>query len=681
MREDRKKLRLWKEKYEQARDDYTDELARMDEREAMYNGTETIKQIVCRDLKKETKHVRNIVFEIIESQVNSTIPQPKVTARRKEDEPLAKLIEDMIRNELDRMPFEAMNDRDARTVPIQGGCGMLVEWDDTLRTHTTVGELVVSDLHPKRIIPQPGIYTGVNDMDYIFLECPQTKEWIKARYGADVYAEKEEHPEDRGDGKPAKDIVTMVICYFRNDKGGIGKFAWAGETILEDLENYQARRIKRCAKCGAVEPLEAAQSIPKNDSDPERMEMEYLKATKPRSGSGKVVCPYCGSTKFELQDNDFEELEAPLDTGNTIIPPFESWEEPTGKYDLLGNEIMRHRVENRRIPYYTPNVYPIVMILNTSAYGKFLGGSDVDVIEYQQNTANRVSGKINDKLMKAGSYITLPPEPRIRNDGEDAKVIRLKNMQEKEMIGVYDMQGNIQQDMEWRDAVYEEARQMIGVTDSFQGRHDPTATSGKAKEFAAAQSAGRLESKRVMRDAAYAELFKLMFQWKLAYADEPRPVVSRDPAGNVVYGEFNRYDFLKQDENGDYYWNDDFLFSTDVTAPLANNREAMWEETRMNFQQGTFGNQQDPQTLILFWTKMALLHYPGAEDTRDELRRIQQEQQQMQMQMQQEIETQAKQQAMQDTGVQEEPLQLPPNMMTALDNLAREQAMADLGVR
>lgn len=84
--------------------------------------------------------------------------------------------------------------------------------------------------------------------------------------------------------------------------------------------------------------------------------------------------------------------------------------------------------------------------------------------------------------------------------------------------------------------IYEEARQVIGITDSFQGRKDTTATSGTAKEFSAAQAAGRLESKRVMKDAAYAALFEAMFKFKLAYADEPRPVVSHDIEGGPSTG-------------------------------------------------------------------------------------------------------------------------------------------------
>lgn len=58
----------------------------------------------------------------------------------------------------------------------------------------------------------------------------------------------------------------------------------------------------------------------------------------------------------------------------------------------------------------------------------------------------------------------------------------------------------------------------------------------------------------------------------------------------------------------------------------------------MNLQTGAFGDPSQLQTLILFWTKMELLHYPGAGETRayleEELRR-QQMQKQLSAQLQQ----------------------------------------------
>ena len=249
------KLRLWQDRLSRNESAYESEASRMDEREALYAGVNQLRAIVRGERKTQTPHVRNICAELIEAQTDSNIPQPKVTARRKKDEMKAKLIEDMLRNELDRMPFEQLNDMMERTVPIQGGAAFLVEWDNTQRTHFTIGELAVSTLHPKQIVPQDGVYTGVEDMDYIILKIPQTKEYIRRKYGVSVADESEREPDVKGTGdtSTADDLVTQFIAYYRNDKGGIGLYSWVNDTELEDLDDYQARKLRRCVQCGAIE--------------------------------------------------------------------------------------------------------------------------------------------------------------------------------------------------------------------------------------------------------------------------------------------------------------------------------------------------------------------------------------------------------------------------------------------
>lgn len=605
------KLDMWQRRLARNEQAYSHRLSQMDEREQVYKGSRKLTKRVVGDNTSEAIHVRNLTAEIVEAQVNSSIPQPKVTAMRQKDERKAKLIEDMLRNELNRLPFEQLNDQQERTVPIQGGGMFLVEWDNTERSHTTVGELSVSLMHPKQVIPQDGVYTGIEDMDYIILKLPQTKEYIKRRYKVDVKTESEQEPDIKSETNqsPADDLVTQYIAYYRNAKGGIGLYSWVCDTELEDIDDYQARRVQRCKQCGEAKPL---------DSN---------------------VCPTCGAKDWTSEVQEYETLTQPIvQSDGNVIMPF---------YTLADGSIIP-----TVIPYYKPDIYPLVLQKNVSIYGEFLGDSDVDKIRDQQNTANRIETKIVEKLVKSGSYLVLPDEAVIRADAEDLKVIRPGSAQAAQLIAVKDMEGNITQDLTYLAQVYEEARQIIGITDSFQGRKDSTATSGVAKEFSAAQAAGRLESKRVMKDAAYAALFEAMFKFKLAYADEPRPVTSRDIQGNTIYEEFNRYDFLEQDVTGEWYWNDQFLFSVDTSTPLANNREAMWQETRENLSSGAFGDPTDLRTLILFWTKMELLHYPGAADTKAFLEQRLQEQMQQQMMMQQQMVQQAQQQAQADVMAQ-----------------------------
>lgn len=578
------KLTIWQKRLADADHTFSAEVERMNERERLYNGDNSLRPLAPGDTRKDgqwkkTSHVRNIIFENIESQVSSSIPQPKVTPRRKKDEHLADVIEHFLRNELDRLPFEVINDMAERTVPIQGGTGFLIEWDNTKRTHRTVGEVTVSTVHPKQFAPQPGVYTNISDMDWFIVKIPTTKEAVRRQFGVDVRDEGESEPDVRAaDGADtAEDAVTQYVGFARNDKGGIDRYSWVNDVELEDLENYQARRLPVCVRCGSVRPL---------------------------SGG---PCPVCGGEKFDTQEQEFEQVMLPIRTAmGTEIPGAAPGLDGDGEPCMVPT----------MVPFYKPDLFPVILQRSVSVYGKLLGNSDVDVIRDQQNTVNRMEQKIIDRLVKAGSRITLPDRADLRTDPEDGERWYIGSAADKAMIGLYDFKGDLQYELMYLANVYEEARQILGITDSFQGRADTTATSGKAKEFSAAQAAGRLESKRTMKNAAYAAMFEMMFKFWLAYSDEPRPVSYKDFKGESQYEEFNRYDFLEQDEDGQWYWNDQFLFSCDTSAPLASNREAMWQETRQNLQSGAFGDPTQLETLVLFWAKMEELHYPGAGTTK-----------------------------------------------------------------
>lgn len=648
------KLREWQERLSQSDKGWSAEVEKMNERESIYNGLRTMTPLVPGDThrdgtKKKTSHVRNITFENIESQVSSAIPQPKVTPRRKKDEHLANVIEHFLRNELDRLPFEAINDLAERTVPIQGGVGFLVEWDNTKRTSTTVGEVNVTLIHPKQFAPQPDVYTSIADMDYFIVKVPTTKGCIERRYGVVLETEGESEPDIRGgDGSTSEENLTLYMGYALNDHGGIDRYTWVNDTELESLEDYQARRQPVCERCGKVKPL-AGQEV-----------------------NGSVyaggACPWCGGKKWDERVQDFEELRVPVHRSDgTFLGAAKAAGEPT------------------KIPFYRPDCYPIVLQRSVSVYGQLLGNSDVDMIRDQQNTSNRIEQKIIDRLMKAGTRITLPDRADLRTDPEDSERWYIGKPSDKQLIDVYDFSGNLQYELTYLSQVYEEARQIIGITDSFQGRRDATATSGKAKEFSAAQAAGRLESKRVMKNAAYAELFEVMFKFWLAYSDEPRPVTYKDSTGETVYEEFNRYDFLERGEDGEWHWNDQFLFSCDTSAPLASNREAMWQETRQNLQTGAFGDPTDIETLILFWAKMEELHYPGAGQTKkhleekaqraEEMQRMQAEMQRMQQEMQRaQQRAQGTPQEMPEGGAAAGE-ELPPEVLAAVEAQAQQDAM------
>jgi len=557
------RLHCWQDRLYNSLTSYSDDLQLMDKREALYCGTHTV---FSSPNAKDASCVRNIVSELIEAEAETTIPRPKVTARCRGDEPKAELIEAFLANELDRLPFEVINDLDERTTPIQGGDFFLIEWDMTKGGHSEDGGLNITLLHPKQVIPQSAV-TDINEMDYIIIQTAKTKASIKRIFGIDVANELEENPSARATGEyiPSEDIVTLNTAYYRNKDGTIGRFRWVNDTVVEDLSDYQSRILRRCNNCGSV--------------------------------CFEDECS-CGSHSFSLKAEKYEMLNADVvRTDGTIIK------------------------KGTKIPFYTPNIMPVVLRKNVSVFGQLLGDSDVDKITDQQELIKKLGSKIQEKLLKGGSYVTFPRGASIRKTDEELKVIELNNISDKQLIDVLNIQPDISRDMEYQERVYTASRQSIGITDSFQGRYDPTALSGKAKQIAAEQSAGRLEGKRVMKRAAYARIFEIMFKFLLAYADEKLNVAGAQSENGIEYRTFNRYDFLEQDSAGEYYWNDDFLFSVDSSTLPAGNRELMWNEAKENFSGGAYGNPSEDSTRLLYWTELERLHYPHAKEIRDSIRR------------------------------------------------------------
>lgn len=591
----------------------------IDEREQQYKGEQYLKPVTAAQEKawgsqrKKARHVFNVIAENIESEIDVNIPQPKVTAVRREDEPLAKIIEDFIRSEMDRINFEEMNDMQERTVPVQGGSFWMIGWDNAKRTHTTVGEVYVDMQHPKRVIPQHGVFTSIADMEHIAIEVPKTKEEIKRRYGVDVSDEGEDEPDIKSsdnDDAPT-DMVTQTIIFYKNSEGGIGRYSYVGDNVLEDFENWNARQRRRCSKCGAPEegagaPMEQPTMSGEypGTADVYSVPDDGTLAAAPQMPKEKGVCPYCGSKSWELMPDGYRTLSVDYVTKglNKTLPAF------TRITDEFGNVYAGEQV---LYPYYVPDIYPIVLQRNISVYGELLGESDVDKISDQQNLMNHINNKINDRMFKSGTKISLPSEVEINSDPEDGEVIRLEEPAQASMIKTFDFTGDLSPQLAYRATVYEEPRQILGITDSLQGRKDTTATSAIAKEFSAQQSAGRLESKRRLKNAAYARIFELIFKTALANMDEPRPIRKREN-GKTVYRVFDPMDFYEMDDAGQWYVNDRFLFSTDSAAPLASNREAMWREISLQYDKGAYGNPGQDETRLLYWELMEELHYPLA---------------------------------------------------------------------
>ena len=580
-----KKLDDWKSKYQKSKDAYADQLNRMQNQASLYNGdafTRRSRKLGGGVSSKESENVRNIVYELLETEVDSSIPMPKVTAIHEEDQKQAQIIEQMLLNEIRLLRFKEMNDVSERQTIVQGGDWYHAEWDSRKESHCTMGGLEINERDPQTVIPQAGV-TDPDKLDYIFIQISMTKDAVKRNYGIDV--SEETNTEAVKKEEINDELVTVIKTYYRDEDGEIGIFTWCGDTVLEDMENYQARRLTRCKKCGRI-----------------------------KEGP---VCE-CGSKSFETTIEDGEEVEEDIVTLTKTIPAFEEVETPVVDvdgnlvFDEEGKPVITTERRHKKIPYYKPNVMPLVLRRNVSKAKSLMGVSDAAVIEDQQDAIKKYGSKYQEKILKGGSALTLPEGLKVETSDEELKVIRVSNPNDVSMIQVLNFTADFSPDRIAMMDNYEAARSTLGITDAYQGKYDASAVSGTAKQYSINQAAGRMESKRIMKQEAYSRLYEIMFKFMLAYADQPVPLSTKNPDGSDEFSHFNRYDFLKMDEAGELYWNDEFIFEVDPTSTIMLNREAMWNQMDIKYQAGAFGPIGELQTLLNYWTFMEESDYPNA---------------------------------------------------------------------
>ena len=495
--------------------------------------------------------VRNITYEIIESEINADIPVPKVdtscysTLRDRN----ARAIERLSSALRSRLPFQELNDRDERYTYIYGGSVFYIEWDSRKSDNAGEGGVRVHLLSPLDFIPQPSI-ESVEDMEYCFLHFTTTRSELVTKYGIseDKLSLAEcEYLADLDD--PLGDAVAIIVAFYKGEGGRVGKFVFSGELALLDIPDYYKRKITVCRECG--ENAELCQ---------------------------------CAIPRHERVDVDYEQVV--MDDGRTV-----------------------------NIPYYLPDGFPIVVRKNTVGDMTLLGGSDCEKIRPQQQAINKVESRILQKLLRAGVTPIMPEGTSITlSNAVFGQIIKTRPGESASSYGKIDTTPDISQDILEADRLYDQAKRVLGISDALQGLDATTVESGYARQLKIARASSRLETKKRMKHLAYCRIYELIFKHYLAFADEPRRFAYRDTYGRMHFTEFNRYDFIECDKDGNYYFDDSYLFAVDANADAQYQSEALWEINLNNLERGTLGDKDSPTTLMRYWQLQDKAHFPYARE-------------------------------------------------------------------
>ena len=516
---------------------------------------------------RKGRSLRKMVYELIESKIDNSIPMPKIRPRYKTDLPLVSVTENYLKFEVDGIFTKYLNDRSERSTYVDGTSWYKVWWDSLDNTHERSGNVKIDLCRVDQIVPQPGV-SDYRQLEYIFerKEISLTRIW-------DLYHRRIIPTEAN------TNVIEVISCYYLNKDRVVGLFMYAPHSrqVICNEEDWQIRKLRTCTVCGTVNP----------------------------TGD---TCRNCGSKTFkyenateEILENDLEEIYNPYEVGET---------DDESEKDHYKSRVFL--TAGTKIPFYKITQLPFIPRPAISSLDNIYGTSEVKVTLESQDAINKLLTKALEKTMKSGTILTKPEKLKIGDSDDTIKVLSVRTTEEATMVQSRPVVADTSQDLVMAATLYESGKASSGVTESFQGAKDSSATSGKAKQYAAVMTAGRIESLRVMKSAAFAGLYELVLKYLLAFSDEPRKFVRVLPNGSQKEEVWNKYMFLDKDKYGNIYYRDDLRFDSDPASTLSQNRAQMWQETQDKFVQGAFGNPADPRVLELFWNIMDSLQYPLA---------------------------------------------------------------------
>lgn len=531
-RQNNERLKKFSMLYECAKRAYGETEERLERNLEQYRGSQAIDGSI-----ENACTVRNITYELIESALSPDVPFARVDTESysEKGEKLAAATERLLYKTREKLPMDEINDQNERSTYVFGGSLLLVEWVGT------EGEegVRVRCISPRDFIPEPGV-GRIEDMNYCFLRFITTKGELISRYGI---SEDDIHLADSGyewgDALALDDTVSLIITFYKNDDGRIGRFVFSGSLTLSDEVDYYG---------------------------------ELYSKNEILSGESK----------------EYENI---------------SLQKPDGTLEII------------KVKRYRPKEFPIILRKNISSEGELLGTSDADTLRGVQQAINKIESRIMQKLLRAGVTPIMPEDASVSlSNAIFGQVIKIRSGESASQYGTVDTTPDISQDIKEADRLYDQAKRMIGISDTYQGIDQNKVESGYAKSLRIAQSQGRLESKRRMKNIAYERLYKMIFQHYLAFSTARHPLVYKDGFGRIMDTSFDRRDFIVQGDGGEYYFYDDLVFTTDNDLFAEYQREALWERNLENLNSGTLGDKSDPRTLLRYWQFQEKAHYPNAKE-------------------------------------------------------------------
>lgn len=211
-------------------------------RKAYYGTLNALKEDGTESNRK-SRQLRKMIYELVESKIDNSIPMPKMKPRYKTDIPLVSTTENYLKFEVDRILTKYTNDKSERSTYVDGTSWYKVSWDSLANDYDSSGNVQIDVCTVDQVIPQPGI-NNYKQLEYIFEIKNLTVSKIYDLYNRLI----------PGNGEA---LVEVISCYYLNEDRIVGLFMWCptNNIVICNEKDWQIRKIRKCTRCGTINPI------------------------------------------------------------------------------------------------------------------------------------------------------------------------------------------------------------------------------------------------------------------------------------------------------------------------------------------------------------------------------------------------------------------------------------------
>lgn len=476
---------------------------------------------------KQVRTIINFPRMIIEALIDLNIPQADFRPVAKDDEKAVESLKNYVSYVVrsSQPTLEEINLSNERRVLKFGGAFYKVHWNNNIKRAGYVGDIEISMPHPKEIIPNHSA-TGIHDLEHyhhvtnktakaILRQWPHlTKEDLENK--AILYKEFDETvsndnimtTQEEGDRDSGLNRYTIIETTYRDEDGDICKLWWSGDLLIKHIPKFYYRRDEN-GNIMEKEPLEE-DLVVRAGIDPETGEERYV-----------------------------------------TIPAYQKV--PTGEVDPETGEPVYELVQTELEPYI-PKCFDIIYQPYIPRDRCFWGISIFEDLHDPFESIKKFIYIVEEKFLRGDKKIIVDDE-ELKNKLLDplSEIIVAQNAANVKTVdfGGIDGIALIEKWKEWMQL-------MTGATNPVLGVHDPGVKSGKQAQTYIDAANFKVAIKSAYKAAAYRQLYRVIADFALAFADYDRPyrlTGNNLTESEVIYGTFNRLNMLR-DDNGNLIWPD-----------------------------------------------------------------------------------------------------------------------------